>query len=796
MFAFLYRNKLLFSIGLLSAAIISFQLALMQILSIVQWYHFAYMVISVALLGFGAAGTVLSIFRNRLLEKAEWLLPFLMLATAVSMALVTDISQQSFIRFDSYLLFAEYSHIGRLLLTYLLFFIPFFLGALAIGLIFVKNTDTIGKIYFANLLGSGLGGLLALGLIWLFFARQLPAFISILPLLAALVIFSKKKKYFLILFACLTLAIISWKVFQPPKLILSQFKDISKALLLPEANIDFENTSPYGLVQTVKSPVLRYAPGLSLTAHATAPIKMAVFINGDWLGPVIEKSKTDTGFILDYTTMALPYKIGKRNKVLVLKAGTGIDVSHALSMGSESITAVEPNSALLSLLKTKAGNNSIFNQPEVTIHNVEPRTFLMTDTAHYELISLPMAGSFGGSAGLQALQEQFIFTKEAIRRMWQKLSPGGVISINSWMDYPARYPYRILASLVEVLEDLGISSPRDHIVAIRSWGTISFVMKRTPLSDEEIQNTRAFCEEMQFDAALLPGLMPGERMQYNQLQDSVFFNYVDTIFSAHNRENFYSGYDFNIQPVTDNRPYFSQFLRLNSLNRLAGFFGNRTLPFLELGYLLVIITLIQIVLVSFFLIILPLFKLGWKRKNGLLIFFYFGGIAMGYMFVEMIFIQRFILYFGNPVYSVSAIITSLLIFSGAGSYLSGYFQQTKKRMLMVTGSIAIILFLYSFILTPVLQQTINAVFAVKIVIVFLLTAPPAFLMGIPFPAGLSRLSKTDFKQIPWAWGLNGCISVISTALAIILSVETGFSRVMLAAALAYSVSWVALAKWR
>src|SRR5687768_14973288 len=167
----MHKYKLYLSIGFLSAALIAFQLALMQILSIVQWYHFAYMVISVALLGFGAAGTVLAIFRQKLTRHTEALLPMLMICTGIAMALVTDISQMSFLRFDSYLLFVEYTHIGRLLLTYLLFFIPFFFGALAIGLIFVKYVDEIGKIYFANLFGSGVGGVLALLLIWILFPR-------------------------------------------------------------------------------------------------------------------------------------------------------------------------------------------------------------------------------------------------------------------------------------------------------------------------------------------------------------------------------------------------------------------------------------------------------------------------------------------------------------------------------------------------------------------------------------------------------------------------------------------------
>ena len=780
------KYKLPFSIAFLSAAIIAFQLALIQILSISQWYHFAYMVISIALLGFGAAGSFLAIFQKYLTSRTEFLLPFLMTGTGITMSLVTDVSQMPFIRFDSYLLFAEYAHIGKLLLTYLLFFIPFFLGALAIGLVFVKNVDDIGKIYFANLLGSGAGGVVALLLIWLFFPNQLPAFIAILPVLAGLIVIPKNKRLLHIGFALVAVGVITWKCLHPPELILSEYKDLSKTLLLPDAKIRMEKTSPYGIVQLVSSPALRYAPGMSLTAQKTAQIKMAAFINGDWFGGVTDWKKTDTSMILDYTTSALPYRMAKRNNVLVLQSGTGIDVAHALSQNAKNVVAVEANPVILSTLQNQFASetDSLFDHPDVSVHNLEPRTFLSMDTAHFDLIVLPIVGTFGGSSGLYALHEQFILTKEAFREMWLKLNAGGVISVTSWMDYPIRNPLKILATMVEVLKESGIQNPTDNIVAIRSWGTITFVMTKTSLQENEIKNIRSFCEEMMFDPAILPQLSPEERNRYNQFQDDLFFDYVDKIISSE-REAFYEDYDFNIKPASDNKPYFSQYIKWSNLKRLAQFFGNRSLPFFEIGYLLVIITLIQISIASFVLILLPLFKIGWKGKSKAGIILYFGGIGLGYMFVEMVFIQRFMLYFGNPVYAASAVITSLLIFSGVGSYHSNYFTLDKKRLLTIFIFIVLILFAYSFLLTPVLQQTVHVNMFLKLLIVFLIIAPLAFCMGIPFPAGLSQISKMNSAWIPWAWGINGFVSVISTALATIVAVEMGFTWVMLFAALAY-----------
>ena len=754
------------------------------------------MVISMALLGFGAAGTVLAIFREKLVSKTETLFPVLMIGTGISMALVTDISQAPFLRFDSYLLFAEYAHIGRLVFTYLLYFVPFFIGALVIGLVFVKHVDEIGKVYFSNLLGSGIGSLVAVLLIWLFLPKEIPACIAILPVIGALMILPKNKRVLHIAFVLIGVAVIAWKFWQPPKLILSEYKDLSKTLLLPDARIIAEKTSPYGVVQMVSSPALRYAPGLSLTAQTTAQIKMAAFVNGDWFGAVTDWTRTDTSMILDYTTSALPYIMAKRNRVLVLQAGTGVDIAHALSQGVRTVTAAESNPVIISLIKEQFAveTDSLLLRPNVSVHTLEPRTFLSLDESRFDLIVLPIVGSFGGSSGLGAMQEKFILTKEAFNEMWMHLNPEGVISVSSWMDYPVRNPLKIMATIVEVLQESGVANAKEHIAAIRSWGTITFVLSRSKIQPGQVDNIRKFCEEMMFDPVVLPQLAAEERTQYNQFQDNRFFDYVDMILSP-GRRDFYADYDFNVKPPTDNKPYFSQYIKWSNLKRLSQFFGNRSIPFFEIGYVLVILTLIQISILSIVLIFLPLFKIGWKSKSKGSMILYFSGIGLGYMFVEMVFIQRFILYFGNPVYSASAVITALLVFSGLGSYYSNYISKHRKGLEIIFSVIVSILIIYSFVLTPILQQTVHLNLFFKSLVVFLIAAPLAFCMGVPFPAGLSYISMRDSNAVPWAWGINGCVSVISTALATIIAVEMGFTWVMLFATAAYSLPLFVQMTW-
>ena len=247
-----------------------------------------------------------------------------------------------------------------------------------------------------------------------------------------------------------------------------------------------------------------------------------------------------------------------------------------------------------------------------------------------------------------------------------------------------------------------------------------------------LKPSASFCEEMMFDPAILPQLNFEERNRYNQFQDDLFFDYVDKITSSE-RETFYEDYDFNIKPATDNRAYFSQYIKWRNLNRLAQFFGNRSLPFFEIGYLLVIITLVQISIASFVLILLPLFKIRWKGKSKAGIILYFGGIGLGYMFVEMVFIQRFMLYFGNPVYAGSAVITSLLIFSGLGSYHSNYFTQYKKRRLTIFIFIVLILFAILVFINTHFTAHSSCKLVLKIVYRFPDHSAPRILHGCPFP---------------------------------------------------------------
>ena len=605
-------------------------------------------------------------------------------------------------------------------------------------MIFVRSAADIGRLYFWNLTGSAAGGAAMTGLMWLFPPSALPGLAAVMALTAALLVLPEGLRgrllpdgvggpedcrlagdaggrpfgdpaprpgtgwrRVLVAAALLSGLAAALAVIRPPVPVLSEFKGLSRALHLPDARITAERSSPYGLMQVFASPALRYAPGLSLTWQEKIPVGKAVFNNGDWFGAVVPR-QGGAGF-LDYTTGALPYALESRRSVLILDAGSCSLVSQALDRGAERITAVEPHPVILSLLGGELAGETgdLLRHPAVSVRNLSSRTFLAQDRSQYDLILLPTLDAFGGTSGLHAVREDYLLTREAFRQIWRKLTPGGAISVTSWMDYPLRHPLKIVATLAEVLEAEGVADLRDHLAAVRGWGTITILAKKTPLNAADTANIRRFCRELRFDPALLPDLRAEERMRFNALQDERLFLYLDELL-APSRARFIADYAFNILPATDDRPYFSQFLRWRSIPELVRLYGGRTFPFLEAGYLLVLMTLLQVAVAAVVLILLPLRFLGPGGRSRLSTLLYFSGLGIGYMFVEIVLIQRFLLYLGNPLYAAAVVISGMLLSSGIGSLLTARLIKKRTHALALFTLIVLLILLYARFLTPLL----------------------------------------------------------------------------------------------
>jgi hypothetical protein len=786
-------RRLYVSVGLLSASVIAFQLSLMQVLNYVQWSHFSYLIISLALLGFGASGSILSLFREWFTKHAGAVIPFSMMLSGLFMSLTLHVSGFSLKGFDSFLLFNDPGQIVFLALTCLIFLLPFFFAATALGLIYSIHADGIARLYFADLAGSGVGGMLITALLWFLFPRQIPSLIAFLPMLSGLLAFASLpgKTSRLMIVAIWT--VVAGVACFPSHIPISEFKALSKTLTVEDAKILLEKSSPYGHIHVVSAPSLRYAPGLSLAWQNSLPSATMVFNNGNHFGAILDGGMKQWLSFYDYTPYALPFSNNTPENVLVLDAGTAQLAGYSLFKGVAEVTITESNAAAISLVRNELAekHDSLYFHSKLTILQTNSRSYLMSDTRHYDLIYLPDTEIFGGSSGVFSTEENYLLTAESFLELWNKLSEDGMLFALVWTDYPLRAPLRLLNLFVQTLRHSGIKNPSDHLLIIRTWGNVIFLLKKNGFSPDDMIGIRDFCESRFFDVLSFDRTDGEKPVSFNVVEDK-FADYAYQIMKE-DPKAFVSEYAFDLSLPSDNRPYFSRFIIPEKLKELKTSYRLNEIGYFELGYFFTFLSLAVIIILVCFLIVLPLLFLKIRGSGIPYTLFYFGGLGIGFMFVEIVLIQKFILYLGEPIYSAATVISGMLLISGAGSLFSGRLAASPRSILRLLLIIVPVVSLYTLIPGLVVGKTMHLHVFFKVLWTLALITPPSFFMGMAFPLGIRLLNELNKTLIPWAWGINGCFSVISAVLAILIALHMGFQAVILAAALSYLISAFALA---
>jgi hypothetical protein len=337
------------------------------------------------------------------------------------------------------------------------------------------------------------------------------------------------------------------------------------------------------------------------------------------------------------------------------------------------------------------------------------------------------------------------------------------------------------------------------MVLIRGWQTTTLLVKNGRFTRSEIDTLKDFARARSFDLAYYPGMLRNEANQYNQLVEPYYYDGVTALLGPDSK-TFLANYKFDLRPPTDNRPYFFDFFKWRALPEQLSLHSQAGLPLIERGYLILVATLVQAAILSVVFIILPLRVLRKRvaalKSEIVRIVVYFLSLGLAFLFIEIAFIQRFVLFLGHPLYAVAVVLAAFLIFAGLGAALSSRFALLTKNQFHISpilaavigiGSIALI---YSALLPWLLMQLISATFLIKLLIALGLIAPLAFFLGMPFPLGLAQVSSRLPEIVPWAWGINGCGSVISPVLATILAMSFGFTTVILLAVALYGVAAV------
>ena len=783
------------AVALLSAAVLAYEVLLTRLLAIVQWHHFAFMVISIALLGFGASGAFLLVAGNRIRLPIGPFLALAALGFAVTAPACFAVAQR--VPFNVLELPWSLRPFGWLFLIELLLALPFFIAATGIGRAIVVFGGRLSHVYAADLAGAGGGAFAAVGLLsWLPAERTLDGLAAMAVVAGGLAAARapRKTRWTLLAPAAGLLLVL---IIDPGwgELRISPFKPLAQALRVDGAHRAASRFGPLGLVSAVENETVpfRWAPGLSILSRSPVPEQVALFVDAD--GPAVvvrHRREAPPPAYLDDLTSALPYHLVERPRVLVPGAGGGGAVLQALGGGARSVDAVELQPDLVAAIRGRYSRFSggVYAHPAVRIHIGDPRAFVeAAGGAEYDLIQIDALGA--SPSGLHALKEERLLTVESLRTMLARLSPRGMLAVTGWSELPPRGGPRLLATLLAAFEAEGIGPAASaHIAWIRSWNTTTLVASRAPLSRAQIAAVRTFARARAFDLVHVPGMEARDANRRNVTERPWFRAAAERLLGPE-REAFVRDYKFDIRPATDDRPYPWSFFRwahapeILSLSRTGG------IGLVAVGYLAVPVTLAQAAIASVAFILLPLvFRRraagrgggGGARSGAALGAFFCLGLA--FLMMEIAFIGRFTVILSHPLHALVVVLAAFLVFAGLGSWLAGRHGSRESLARPVAG-IAAIAAVLAVSLPPLTSWLLGSSPGVRIAAAVVLVAPLATLMGMPFPRALARLRRLDPGLVPWAWGVNGCASVVGAVLATLLAIHHGQTFVIACAALLY-----------
>jgi spermidine synthase len=799
----------LFAVGLISAGVLAYEVLLARLFSIVQWYHFAYMVISVALLGYGASGTFLALVRDRLEPRAAT--AFSVFAALFGIAAVACFALAERLPFNALELIWDPNQLLYLGALYAVLIVPFFCGAMCIGLALACFSEPVGRIYRADLLGAGIGALGILVLLFLVMPSRALELIGALGLLAAALVSivepGGQARLRALAYAVGALVVAfalppAWTALQ-----LSPYKGLSQALRVPGAEVEAERSSPLGLLSAVRSPEIpfRHAPGLSLNNLIEPAEQIGVYTDGEGLSPITAfEGELEPLAYLDFTTAALPYHLLDHPEVLVLGAGGGAHVLLALYHDAEQIDAVELNPQLVQLVRGRYADfaGRLYERPDVRVHIGEARGFVAASDDRYDLIQVPLLDAFAAAAaGTVSLNASFVYTIEAFDTYLGHLEPGGYLTITRWLKLPPRDSAKLFLTALRALERRGIAEPARQLALIRSWETTTLLVRNGPLTADDIERIRTFADERSFDLAYYPGIGANEANRFNLLQEPYFFEAAQGLIE--DPAGFVDRYKFDLTPATDDRPYFFDFFKWAALPELWTVSAQSGGALLDWGYLILTATLVQAALLSAVLGLLPLW-LGTATRRGAgrwRIAVYFSAIGLAFLFVEIASIQRFTLFLAQPLYAIGVVLAGFLVFAGIGSGVAPALGQRLADWRLGALGLAIIAIVllaivYILALPPLFAALVWLPDLAKIPLSLALIAPLAFFMGMPFPLALGHLKASAPHLVPWAWAINGCASVLSAILATLLAMTFGTRVVVFIAAALYLIAGASLARVR
>ena len=788
---------------LVSVAMLCFQINLTRLFSVSQFYHFAFMVVSIALLGMGASGTFLALRKVEPGASAAHTFTWLAVGTGVCMLGSYILVNQ--VPFDSYRIFVNPIQIVILLLHYAALASPFFFSGMMITLLLRRYSESSGEVYAVNLIGSALGCLAAVIVPAWVGGEGMVAFSAAIAFLSGVCFLIDHRKTYAkqphlkmglpvaitallwIATSLLTVQIYTGNIPSTFELHISPYKSISYALQNPQAQVISDRWNSISKVQVVSSPSLHSVPGLSYRYLEPLPSIDALFVDGGSMNAILPPG-ADTNFA-DYLPAALAFQLQPNADVLILEPRGGMDIQVALTLGADRVTAVEGNPLIVE------ASGPAYQAPNVQWVPSSGRSYLRGAQGRHDIIQLPLTDSYQPvGSGAYSLGEDYRYTVEAFSDMLTGLQPDGLLVITRWLQEVPSEWLRIFTLAVTALEEQGID-PNTHILALRGYNTGTLLIKNGAFTPSEMDAAREFSSAKAFDLVFAPNLAEAELNRFNVLPEPVYHQTFTRFLTANPRRDFYQDYPYDVAPPTDNHPFFSHYFKWSQMGEILRTLGITWQPFGGAGYLVILTIFGLALLLSGVLILLPVafFKPGGSQTGNKRIPLYFGLIGFGFMLVEMPLIQRFILFLDQPAYALTAILFCILLFSGLGSRYGSRKMSLTQALIALTG----LLVVYSLVLPRLLYAALGSDLLLRVLITVLLIAPLGFLMGIPFPTGLAWMRQglageeesTTNWMVAWIWAVNGASSVLASILASLLALSFGLTAAFAIGMLCYALAW-------
>ncbi len=786
------------AVGLMSFSALLLELGLTRLFSVVLFYHFAFLAISIALLGLGA-GAVFAHLRREWL--AQWTVEQLgsllcpgnamLIYAALVVVLHTSVS-----------LNLTWTNFWRLTALYLASAVPFFVTGLLFSIIFARHPEHITRLYGADLLGGSLACLALVPLLNFIGGPNTILFAGFAVALAGVTLATGHRRIKRVGFALALLLLIALN---------------SNGVLLDIV---------YAKGMKREPPLFARWNALSRVEVDQQGLGRAIVIDADAQTSLMNTDPHHWSDGYRRKLMSEPASLANvlrpHGDYAIIGPGGGVDVLRAVANGSPNVTGIEINPIIATdIMRGRFADYTyhLYEAPEVHMHVSDGRSYVRNSRQRYDVVEMTLVDTWASTAaGAFALSENNLYTVEAFREYFEHLKPDGMIAITRWEFARPREALRVVSQAMEALHQIGVGDSRDNFIVVsdgsldKDGRAVIVLAKKSPFTLEEQRAVLNHIEggdgrdpNLNLHVLYLPASADKPAMAHPAFAQLI---------RGQDARAFSATYPYNVAPVTDNAPFFFFTLKPQQVFRgsdAGGIDWKVNLGIAILG----IVLIVSVVAVIAFLVV-PLALSPETRSGRSLRVLYFIAIGLGYIMVEIALIQRFVLFLGYPTYALTVVVFLMLLSSGAGSLLSRRWLREPTRVGWVLTFIVAALAIYIFTLPRLLDSMIGLPFTAKLLMSGLLIIPLGFAMGMPFPSGLRALSARSENRrskksrapdpvredggnhgaVEWAWAMNAASSVLGSVLAIVIAIQFGLTTTLACGAAAYIGAMLLLSRFR